>query len=163
MENNKLLIAILSSILNIFIGYLFQNLAYICNIYRWKLLTTSIKLNSENSSKSFEEDGLSQMDLQLALRMRNLKFLIAFFLFHSIVFTVLDAVQWPFYNISFLIIQGIIIDGFLVWEYWTVYTELKNYHEKLIEQNKGYLKDEEIETFRRSTNEVRIFFSYICA
>lgn len=63
-EENRVVISTVSTLLNIFIGYLFQNLAYLSNIYRWKLLTASIKLQSAgNSSKSITEDDLQKIDL----------------------------------------------------------------------------------------------------
>ena len=123
------------------VAFLTQNIAYLCNIYRWKLLMLHLKGSHDPEELHNKEKRYNKL----------FWFWTSLFVIHAIIFGYLDSIKWKHTYLVFYVVQCLSIGLWFLKEYVKSYLRLKTYHETLISANHGLFSEKEIKDIRSRT------------
>jgi len=72
------------------------------------------------------------------------------------------SIPFPQVDLAHFIVQGLLINSYIIYSYIDIFRRLKAYHLLLIESYATLLTQEERATLIKTNGEVRTFFIFIC-
>ena len=62
-----------------------------------------------------------------------------------------------------MIYQGLLINGVMIFGYIYIFNRMREYHKFILDKFSRIYSPEEVHRIHKTTNEIRLFFFYICA
>ena len=67
------------------------------------------------------------------------------------------SIKWPYFDLAYLIYQGILVNPMLIVGYIVVLNRFKAYHNGVLEKFNKYMNEDEKYAINKTTNDVVIF------